>query len=148
MLSPEGRCLLEPPRLPSLLCHVNHFHGFMKAISGERRKRCREWSRRKVVLKDIMLGRSCEAPEFHMPQLNFDFSPSPPSLPKPQIGSCHGSTTVSGCHGGGQRPGVMRSDRVLVGNPAQLGHWNSGTELLCHLLLVVVFLERGRTFTT
>lgn len=23
----------------------------------------------------------------------------------------------------------MRSDRVLVGNPAQLGHWNAGTEL-------------------
>lgn len=55
-------CAHSSPQLPSFLCHDRRFRGFMKAVSGGSRKRCREWSRRKVVLKDIMPGWSCEAP--------------------------------------------------------------------------------------
>lgn len=59
------------------------------------------------MCEDIMLDWSCEALAFQMSRPNFSFLcpvPSPPAhyplFPKPQIGSCHGSTTVSTCHGG------------------------------------------------
>lgn len=60
---------------------------------------------------ELLISRPISSPPSHLP-----------SFLKPQIGSCHGSTTVSACHEGGEGPDVMRSDRVLFENPVQIGH--------------------------
>lgn len=101
-----------------------------KQESGGKEER-RKGAREKVVLTDIVLGWSCKTLAFQMPGLNFWIS-RPLSSPPSHLSfflslrlEVATAAQLSALVMGGQRPNVMRSDRVLFENPVQIGHWDS-----------------------